>query len=297
MSEITTINVFALFKNSEPHLARTLFQFDNLISLKDFKWNFFFYGNDHRDNTNELLNEWAKTHSGLTIINKYEVLNAPSFGSVTSNVRTSILAHFRNKCKSLSNGTYSNLSLVIDTDLEWKNSDFLSLYNTYKSLPDCVGVTGSTIQSNISDLTENIELSSFYDLFPFRDKDGNPGCYFSRTPFYLNEDRENFLAGLPVQISSGFGGMALYDSFAYESCWYSGEFGSEHQSFSYQMRNYGKLYVDPNCKPVTNIDLSTVSIEACRKIGAENLQRMKIVNKLHEWSMSMEYKFELSRKG
>jgi hypothetical protein len=292
----TKINLFALWKNSENHIQRTLYQLDNLLALPEFEFHMFFYSNDNRDRTHEILLDWKKTHPDSVIEIVYEVLNAPSFGSITSNLRTSLLGFFRNKCKSMGENYHSEFSLVIDTDLEWTNKDFLSLYNNFRrKSPPCVGITGSTIQ-NVPDFVENLEPTSFYDIFPFRDKDGNQGCYFSRTPFYLNEDREEFLAGCPVQISSGFGGMALYDSSAYESCWYSGEFGSEHQSFSYQLRNYGPLYVDPNCKPVTTIDLSLLSMDNCRKLGEQYAQKMREINKLREWSLNMQYKFEFIQK-
>jgi hypothetical protein len=191
----------------------------------------------------------------------------------------------------------SRASLVIDTDIEWTSDDFLSLYNNLVILPLCVGVISSTIQSNIPDWTENIDPFSQYDLFPFRDKLGNPGCYFSRTPFYLEEDRQKFLAGEPVEIASGFGSMALYDSKTYNDCQYSGSFNSEHIALSYQIRQFGKLYVDPKAVPSTTIDLSSVNLDACRQIGADNFKRMKEVNRLHNWALAEKYEFEFRAKN
>jgi hypothetical protein len=191
----------------------------------------------------------------------------------------------------------SRASLIIDTDISFSNDDFLSLYKNLTSLPLCVGVVSSTIQSNIPDWVENIDPHSHYDAYPFRDKLGNPGCYFSRTPFYLEEDRQKFLAGEPVEIASGFGSMALYDSKAYNDCQYSGSFNSEHVALSYQIRQFGKLYVDPKAVPSTVIDLSKINVEACRNIGAENYKRMKEVNRLHKWALAEQYSFEFRSKS
>jgi hypothetical protein len=292
----TKINVLALWKNSENHIQRTLYQLDNLLTLPDFEFQFCFYSNDNRDKTHEILLEWKKTHLDSVIQIQYEELGAPSFGSVTSNIRTSLISYFRNKCKKMAANHPSRASLVVDTDISWTNDDFLSLYNNLISLPDCVGVTSSTIQSNVPDWTENTAPYSFYDLFPFRDKLGNPGCYFSRTPFFLEEDRQKFLAGEPVEIAGGFGSMALYDSKAYNECSYSGSFHSEHLPLSYQLRQFGRLYVDPKSVPSTTVDLTTISTEACQKIGAQNRQKMLEVNSLHNWALAGKYEFQLSLK-
>jgi hypothetical protein len=293
----TVINTYLLWKNSENHIQRTLYQLENLMKLEDFQFQFFMYGNDHADLTNEILEQWKASHPEVLIVNQYEELGAPSFGSVQSTIRTSLIAHYRNKCKRMGLNYDSRASLVIDTDIEWTSDDFLSLYNNLVILPLCVGVISSTIQSNIPDWTENIDPFSQYDLFPFRDKLGNPGCYFSRTPFYLEEDRQKFLAGEPVEIASGFGSMALYDSKTYNDCQYSGSFNSEHIALSYQIRQFGKLYVDPKAVPSTTIDLSSVNLDACRQIGADNFKRMKEVNRLHNWALAEKYEFEFRAKN
>jgi hypothetical protein len=294
---MTTINIYALWKNSAPHAERTFYQLDNLLSLSDFRFNLFFYTNDNSDNTVEILERWKLKHPDTLIEIKSEILNAPTFGSITASSRTAILAHFRNKVKRLGLNYPSKASLVIDTDISFSNADFLSLYNNLITLPDCVGVLASTIQENIADFVENISASAFYDIFPFRDKLGNPGCYFSRTPFYLEEDRQKFLSGEPVEISSGFGSLGIYDSYAYNQCEYSGSMGSEHQALSYQIRQFGKLYVDPKAVPSTVIDLSKINIEACRNIGAENYKRMQEVNRLHNWALAEKYEFEFRQKN
>jgi hypothetical protein len=295
MSEITTINVYALFKNSEPHLARTLYQLDNLISLKDFKWNLFFYSNDNNDKTHELLLEWAKTHPTLLIEAQYEVLGAPSFGSVTSTTRTALLGHFRNKCKKLGLNHPSTYSLVIDSDLEWNNNDFYALFNFIHSNLGVVGALGSSVQ-NLEDLTFGNTFTSFYDCFCLRDREMNGALYFADSPFLIKEDNEAFREGKPVRVLSAFGGMGIYLSEAYNKCSYSGEASSEHVSISAQLNRFGDLYVIPSCKPIATVDLTRLNMDACRNIGKENLKSYIVANKLREWAGEDEYKFELTQK-
>lgn len=286
-----TINLYALWRNSEGHILRTFRQLDDLLSL-DFKFNLFFYTNDNKDQTLRLLTDWAKTKKQKIEI-RHETLEAPSFGSVTSCVRMSLMAYYRNQCKRLGLKTISDFSLVMDTDLEFSKEDFLSLY---KNLPlNAAGITGSTMQ-NVPDFTENSSETSFYDIAPFRDSFGTPGCYFSATPFFLNADRQKFLSGDPVEIASGFGGMALYKSEFYDLCWYSGEANVEHVSLSYQLRKFGALYVDPNCQPFADINLDGLDMDYCRQVGRRNLETMRAINNLKECSLAESFEFEFSEK-
>jgi hypothetical protein len=302
MNNITVINIYTLWKNSSKHIERTFYQLDNLFGLtpQGFQFNLFALTNDNSDRTEILLRNWMdktqEEYPQSVFKLKAENYGAPTFGSVTSSCRTALLAFFRNQVKRMGLSHPSRASLVIDTDISFSNNDFLSLYNNLITLPDCAGVLSSTTQDNVADFVEGTAPYSQYDIFPFRDKLGNPGCYFSRTPFYLKEDREKFLAGCPVEVSSAFGSMGIYDSEAYNQCEYSGSFNSEHVALSYQIRQFGKLYVDPNSTPSTTIDLSTVNIETCKKIGGDNLKTMHIVNKLQEWSVGESYQFEFNQK-
>jgi hypothetical protein len=292
----TKINVLALWKNSENHIQRTLYQLDNLLTLPDFEFQFFFYGNDHRDRTNTILEEWKTSHPELLIINQYEELGAPSFGSVTSNVRTAMLAHFRNKCKRLATGYDSIYSLVIDTDLEWDNDDFLALYYTHcdREIYPIVGALGSTVQ-NLEDYTFGNAAESVYDIFCMRDREGSACMYFADSPFPIKSDNDDFRNGKPVKVMAAFGGMGLYRSEIYNQCTYYGQAASEHVSLSYQMSKFGDLYVVPSCRPRTDIDLSKLNLPACENIGRENLKRFRIENKLREWSAADKYEFEFKK--
>lgn len=289
----TTINIYALWKNSEDHIAQTLFQFDNLLKLENFKFNLFFFTNDNKDNTVGILQEWKSNYPALTIEITNETLGAPSFGSVTSNIRTSLLAFFRNKCKKMGEGHPSDYSLVVDTDLQWQNGDFLALYDFINGNYACVGALGSTVQ-NIQDFVFNRSFATFYDIFPLRDKEGSSCMYFADSPFPIKSDNDDFREGKPVRVLAGFGGLGLYKSHEYNHCFYYGEVTSEHVSLSAQLNNFGNLYVIPSCRPITTIDLTTINLDACARIGKEAFQKFTIGNKLREWGGKDTYEFQLS---
>jgi glycosyltransferase involved in cell wall biosynthesis len=292
---MTTINILALWKNSALHAERTFYQLDNLLKIEGFKFNLFFYTNDNRDNTVELLENWKAEHPNTLIKIKSEILGAPTFGSIASSYRTSLLAFFRNRCKSMASGVPSDLSLVLDTDLEFFNDDFLALYNHLTTTENAVAALGSSIQ-NVQDFTFGNTHTSAYDIFCLRDREGNPGIYFADSPFPIKSDNENFRNGLPVKVSSAFGGMGLYKSEAYNKCFYSGENSSEHVSLSFQIGRFGDLWVVPQCRPVASIDLSTLNLSACEQIGRDNLQKYLIGCKLRSWALAEKYEFEFIQK-
>ena len=92
-----TIAVYSLFRDSEPHLARTLAQFEDLESL-DYNFEYYFYENDSKDNTVSILKGWLKNRKHKFT---HENLNAKKFDSVTSVERMRFLCECRNKCKDL----------------------------------------------------------------------------------------------------------------------------------------------------------------------------------------------------
>ena len=126
---MSTINTYALWRDSSEHIERTLAQLDSLISLQGFQFNFFFYENDSKDDTIAQLKSWKEKVAGrATVEILSEKLNAPRFGSVPSNVRTAMLSYYRNKNKGMGAKVNSDYSLVIDSDLAWTQQDFLELF-------------------------------------------------------------------------------------------------------------------------------------------------------------------------
>jgi len=289
--EIKKINVYALFRDSEENIHRTLEQISNLTTLPGFEFNFYYYCNDSTDNTRQILQDWCALYGGKLL---YEELNAPKFGSVESEIRVSLLSYYRNKNKEMGKDTPSDYSLVIDTDLVWGNSDFLALYDFMEENQNFVAAT-SNCRQNVPDLTFNEASDSFYDVYAFRDKIGLGGVYFADTPFYRKEDKENFQNMLPVEVNSAFGGFCLFDSWAFDKEKWATFGDSEHVALCGELRAYGRIAIVPTSRPVTHIDLNKLNMENCKKIGEQQREKWERVNKIAEMSKSSEFLFRFKQ--
>lgn len=286
-SEIKKINVYALFRNSEKHISRTLDQIANLTTLPNLEFQFFFYSNDCKDNTPNILRDWCALFGGKFL---YEELNAPSFGSVESTERVALLSYYRNKNKMMGIGTESDYSLVIDSDLIWSNSDFNALLDFMEENQNYVAAT-SNCRQNIADLVFGESEDSFYDIFCLRDKINLGGIYFSDSPFYRKEDKERFQNLLPVEVNSAFGGLGLFDSYAFDKEKWSTFGESEHVAFCGELRSYGKIAIVPTSKPFSEVDLTKINMENCKKIGLQQREKYDFVNRLADASKSEEFVF------
>ena len=92
-----TIAVYSLWRDSEPHIHRTLSQLEDLEAL-DYDFEYYFYENDSKDNTASILIDWTANREGTLLT---ERLDAEKFGRITSKERMVAMCEFRNKCKQL----------------------------------------------------------------------------------------------------------------------------------------------------------------------------------------------------
>jgi len=283
MSKQETISIFGLWRDSESHINNTLTSLDNLILDNKYNYEFYFYENDSKDNTRSILLDWLKDKTGELV---YEDINAPKFGSVSSVERLLLLSYYRNKLNNLSSKARGELSLLIDTDIIFDNNDIYILINCYRSIDDksCCMVLANTRQYQISDLMYETTQDSFYDVFALRDKYGNNCVYFTDCPLILNEDRKLWLSNKPVKIMSGFSGMSLIKTEVLRKCSWSTNGNSEHVNFCYEVNRYGSIYVVPECRPKTKVDLSSISLDACKNIAKSQADFIQKVNQVYELS-------------
>lgn len=286
-STIKNINVYGLFRNSEPHIHRTLEQLSNLTQIENCNFSFYFYANDCKDNTVNILTDWNSLYGGKLL---YEQLNAPSFGSVESAERVALLSYYRNKNKAMGKDSPSDYSLVVDTDLIWGNNDFLALLDFMEENQHFVMAT-SNCRQPLPDLVFGETEDSFYDVYCFRDKIGLKGVYFADTPFYRKEDKERFQNLLPVEVNSAFGGFALFDSHAFDNEKWTTFGESEHVAFCGELRSYGRIAIVPTSRPFSHVDLSKLNMENCKKIGEQQREQWGFVNQLDKLSRAEEFGF------
>lgn len=274
------INLQSLFRNSEPHLDRVLKQMESLKDVCDVSFNF--YENDSTDNTLEILSEF-----GATVY--YEKLNAPLFGSIDSNIRTSMLAYYRNKLKRLTGHVDADYVLLVDSDLFFEAKHLEGLIKSIERL-DCAMVTPNT-QQNVPDFMFNTSDTSYYDVYCFRDMHGRNGAYFSSCPFYNKKDLMRWSDGEPVRTFSSFAGFTLIRADVYNKVWWSADMHSEHVNFCAEVNDYGKIYADPNIKTSVYIDLSKYNLENMKKIAENQRNNFEVFNILNDASRKEKYDF------
>ena len=261
------ITVHSLFRNSEDHLARTLPQFESLLEVSncDFK----FYENDSEDNTLGILQDWGKAEVFS------ENLNAPSFGSVPDEERTKRLAYYRNKLKELAGPVEDEYTLLVDSDLFW---DASHLEKLIKSIEGGAAMITPNTQQNLPDFMFKKGETSYYDVFPFFDSNGERGAYFSSSPFYDKGDRRKWYNGELVKTISSFAGFALIRSEIYNKVSWSSDGESEHVNFCKEINKFGEIFADPKVLTRTEVNLDKLNMDAIRNIAAGQRMRYEEVN-------------------
>lgn len=276
------ISVLGLWRDSEPIINRTLSVLEDLNKAGDF--DFYFYENDSIDDTKLILTKWLENKRGALL---NENIKAPKFGSVPNIERLILLSYYRNKVKTLISNTNSDYTLLIDTDINFNIEHFNILYNFITKL-NCAMVVANTRQHQISDLMSNKTTDSFYDVFALRDIFNNNGLYFTDCPFILHHNREAWINNQPIKILSGFGGFSLIrtDILKQQNCFWSTCGHSEHVNFCYNINRYGDIYMIPSCKPTTDINLSSINLEACSNIAASQKEKINQINQIFNLSIA-----------
>ena len=277
------ISVFSLFRNSESTLSDSLHRFSSLLDINNAEFEFFFYENDSTDNTREILTTWCKdTKSKLF----YEDLGSPSFGSVTNLDRLILLSYYRNKLKRLSGQLDSDYCLLVDSDIVYNNANIQMLIDEISN--GWSMVTPNVRQYEIPDLMLGETQDSFYDVFATRDNYFNQCLFFTDCPFILEKDRKLWKENKPIEVGSAFGGVALVDSKAYNSSWWSTTQHSEHINFCRDMRRFGPICIIPSCKTRSVVDQSVINLDSFKNTAERQKQILFQTNKIYNTSISEE---------
>jgi GT2 family glycosyltransferase len=258
------ISVYCIWRDSEKQIYQTLKSLESLEALSGFNFAFFFYENDSIDNTAAILREWISNRRGAFLSEK---INAEKFGSTPSNDRMKLLCSCRNKCKSLGE-LESDYSLVFDSDIDFNVQNFLTLVKDIESLPNAVMVTPN-VRQNIPDLVFHTTEDSYYDVYPFRDRHGHDGMYFTDCPSFNKQDQFDWKIGKPIVCSSASGGFALIKSDAFANVSWSSDVKCDHVNMCYDLHKYGQIYCNPRNKVYVTIDLSQIDLDACSQIASQ----------------------------
>lgn len=259
-----TIAVYALWRDSEPHIKRTLSQLEDLESL-DYDFEYYFYENDSKDNTVVILTEWLKNRKHKF---RHENLNAKKFGSVTSIERMQFLCDCRNKCKELLAETKSKYTVLIDSDVIFNKNNLKQHIETIEKIDDCQLITPN-VRQNIPDLMNEVAEDSYYDVYPLFDSRGNRGLYFTDCPLRNGLDRMYWSLGNPVRCNSAFGGFALSYTNTIKQVKWSTDGECDHVNFCKEICKHGSIYIDPKNFVYVEIDLLKINLGNCKVIALQ----------------------------
>ena len=158
------ITIISIFRDSELYIHNCLKSLDSLEQKTDAKFEYFFYENDSKDKTKEILNKWMKSKKGKLIC---EDINTPKFGSIVNKERFSLLAQYRNKLLEVGKPFDSDYSLILDSDVMFPDN-IINQYLIYFK-KDIVMITPNILQ-NIKCKMFDKNKDSYYDCLALRDK-------------------------------------------------------------------------------------------------------------------------------
>ncbi|MGA0317740.1 MAG: glycosyltransferase [Flavobacteriaceae bacterium] len=260
------ISVYSLWRDSEPHIHRTLRQLEDLESL-DYEFEYYFYENDSKDNTVNILEDWMKGRRGDFL---HENLNTQKFNSVKDVERMKLLCEYRNKCKKLLELTQAKYTLMLDSDIKFNKSNLEKHIQTLKENKEAVMVTPN-VRQNIPDLVYGKSEDSYYDVYPFFDRFGQRGNYFDDCPFKNGIDRMYWSFGQAVKCNSAFGGFALINTDVLKKCSWSTDGECDHVNFCKDVCTFGDILIDPQNTVKVEVDLSKIDLQNYKVMAARQL--------------------------
>jgi glycosyltransferase involved in cell wall biosynthesis len=252
-----SVSVYSLWRDSEPHIYKTLSQLEDLEKL-NYDFEYFFYENDSKDNTVKILSEWLSTRKGSF---EHKDLKIKKFISNPDIDRMEFLAQCRNKCKNLGKNSTSKYCLLIDSDIEFNNENLIKQINLLNELEDAVAITPNVRQINVQDLVYKTSPDIFYDVHALRDVDKQKGISFTDCPFIKSKDRLDWILKKPIKCASSFGGFFILLNDHFQQTEWSTNGDCEHILFCEKLLKFGYIYIDPNSKVYTEPDLSNITIE------------------------------------
>ena len=158
------ITIISIFRDSEPTIQNCLKQLDELEKNTKASFEYFFYENDSKDKTKEILIKWMDNKKGKLIC---ENINTPRFGSVVKKERFSLLAQYRNRLLKAGKPFDSDYALILDSDVLFPNN-IIEQYLKYMK-KNVVMITPNVLQ-NIKCQMFDKNKDSYFDCLALLDK-------------------------------------------------------------------------------------------------------------------------------
>jgi hypothetical protein len=213
--------------------------------------------NDNTDDTDQVLIDFCRHYPQATFLSQR--LDRQQFTSEFAGRRTEALAEYRTACQRWVREHASDADYVVAIDFDawggWSHSGFLHGIGRMHSTPDAAGMASVS-------LIEHPQMQMGEDQKP---RLGKGWVHYDAWALRLNSSFDDYTAGLggwkhqwlppvgspPVPVASAFGGMAIYDTYAYLKGTYDGS-DCEHVPFTRTMteRTKMKMYLDPAMRTV-----------------------------------------------
>lgn len=265
------ISIMSLFRDSEKYISRFFDNLETIMFNTNAEFEFFFYENDSKDNTRNIIKNWMNNKEGIFI---YEDINTPKFSSVSSIDRFKLMTYYRNKLLFECKPILSDYTLILDSDVIL-DIDIINKYMDYMD-NDVAMLTSNTIQ-NINCKMTNNGKPSYYDSIILYDSAGNHCMTWASNPFYRKSDRDLWDNNLPVEVNRAFAGAAFIKSKILNLVCWDTRGDVEHIIFCDMIRNYGKILCIPTIINNVIIDNHTInSIPDSHYQNVINFQKNKL---------------------
>lgn len=239
IAEKSKIAVVSLARNCESQLSNSI---DTIMKLKSKKLDLFIYENDSKDQTKDILQDYANKHSNISVSCNQLGLEEIRDRSLT---RTSRLGLYRNECITWIKKCRKKYDYVVVLDLDADLGFSIDgIYNSIYWLNKINNAGGMGSYSILLNAHNCVHYDSFAvrlnDWLPSKEKDPNNRWFRNLHPPVGSD---------PIPLYSCFGGLAVYKASAFLSGKYGGDLGSEHVEFHKSMKENGwDMYLNPSSR-------------------------------------------------
>lgn len=245
-----------LARNCAPWLSQNLSRLEHLAGRCN-RWKLHIETNDNSDDTDQVLVDFCRKHQQATFVSQR--LGRKQYTSEFAGRRTEALAEYRAACQRWVRENAQPVDFVVVIDFDswggWSDAGFMHGVGSLTLSHDAYGMASVS-------LIEHPQVSIGEDRKP---KMTQGWVHYDAWALRLNSPWDDYTAGMgawkhswlpavgspPIPVVSAFGGMAIYDAYAYLKGVYDGT-DCEHVGFhaSVSKRTGMKMYLDPAMRTV-----------------------------------------------
>lgn len=263
------VSLLALFRDSGDGIYKSLKLLEELERhSSDVEFEYFFYENDSKDKTPEILSDWLRDREGGLLS---EELNRPKFASICSRERFELMSDYRNRLLEFSKPLSSDYTFVWDSDVVFEPNileQYLQIeYEDWVLLaPDIRQDTPCLMGGNTQD--------SYYDTIALRDMEGIWALASSDCPFIHQRDRDKWKNKEAIEVNAAFGGLVLVRTSAIENSFWGTKGEVEHIEWQKHLKKCGKIYLMPNIETSVTLPEGTRKDCKARRGSFKNLNEI-----------------------